>query len=497
MTKHVEIDGEHLTLEQIYAVAYDYATVSIKKSVIKQIKKSRDLVERIVSKGEPVYGINTGFGSLKDKNIDKSKLAQLQINLIRSHACGVGPAFSEAEVRVATLIRANSLARGYSGVRVELIESLLNIINLKIYPYVPQQGSVGSSGDLAPLSHLALVLIGEGEVIKNGERIATKEVLKSKKIKPIKLEAKEGLALNNGTSFLTAVATLNIIQAEKIFSWALKALALDFEALGGTLAAFDERIHDLRNQEGQKYVAEVIRKLCKGSKIIGPGNGYSQIQDSYSLRCSAQVLGSVWDAIQYSKRIVENEINAVTDNPLIFEEGPISGGNFHGEPVSQAMDFLSIAMTQLGNIAERRIAKLIDTHHSNGLPAYLTGTKDAGLNSGFMIPQYVAASLVAENKVLAHSVVIDSIPTSANQEDYVSFGTTASRKCRDIILNTRNIVAIELLCSTQGVDFRGRDRLSRRNLDTYRLIRQHASFVDEDRTLYTDIEKISEIISYT
>lgn len=494
MKKPIRIDGQHLSLEDVAVVSRSFARVDLSIFAKKNIKNSRKIVEEIIKKRDPVYGINTGFGSLKDKNIQIHQLVQLQANLIRSHASGVGSYFSEAEVRASALIRANSLAKGYSGVRIELIEAILKLLNEGVFAFVPQQGSVGSSGDLAPLSHLALVLMGEGEVIIEGKRIPAIELLKKKGIKPIVFEAKEGLALNNGTSFLTGVAALNVFEVLKLFEWSLKALSLSLEALGATLTAYDERIHDLRNQIGQKIVAREIRALCRGSKAMGPGNGYSGIQDAYSLRCAPQVLGSVLDAINYAKKIVENELNAATDNPLIFNSGPLSGGNFHGEPVSQAMDFLAIAITQLGNIAERRIAKLVDSKNSNGLPAYLTPIENAGLNSGFMIPQYVAASLVAENKVLAHPVVIDSIPTSANQEDYVSFGTIASRKCRDVIANTWNIVAIELLSATQGVDFRGPEKLSKKNKETYDLIRHSVPFLKEDRVISNDIEKILALI---
>ncbi len=494
----IGIDGEHLTADIVHKVSHARNIhITLNTKAARRVAQSRKTVEDIVSSGKVVYGINTGFGSLKDKNIAREKIARLQENLIKSHAAGVGDPFSQEEVRAAMLIRANSLARGYSGVRPGVIEKLLELINKNIYPYVPQIGSVGASGDLAPLSHLALVLMGKGEVILDNKRYDAKSVLRKNKIAPIVLQAKEGLALNNGTAFLTAVAALNFYRAKQVMQWFDRSLAISLEALRGTLTAFDARIHAIRNHPGQSATAQTVMRLCRQSQLVGPGNNYQSIQDSYSLRCAPQVHGCVKDLLQYVEGVVEKELNAVTDNPLIFSETgeALSGGNFHGEPVALAMDCLSIAMTELANISERRIAKLMDSHHNNGLPPYLIGSKETGLNSGFMIAQYTAAALLAEMKVLAHPVVIDSIPTSANQEDYVSFGATASRKCRDIITMAQKIAAIEVLCACQALDIRKPLKPGVGNQQIFKLVRQRVPFIEEDEILYPHIETVLDIIS--
>ena len=499
-SQHTIIDGQHLTTDIVHRIAHSKdITLKLSEAAARSVARARKTVEDIVSSGKIVYGINTGFGSLKDKVIPEAKIKLLQENLIKSHAAGVGDPFAETEVRVAMLIRANSLARGYSGVRNEVIEKIFELLHKGIYPYIPQIGSVGASGDLAPLSHLALVLMGSGEVVLNGKRCDAKSVLKKNNIAPIILHAKEGLALNNGTAFLTAVAALNLHKAKQLVEWFDNALALSLEGLRGTLTAFDERIHLLRKHPGQLATARTIQRLCRKSELVGPGNNYSSVQDSYSLRCSPQVHGSVKDILVYVSGVVETELNAVTDNPLIFSDTneAISGGNFHGEPIALAMDSLSIAMTQLANISERRIAKFMDSHHNNGLPPYLIGSKETGLNSGFMITQYTAAALVAEMKVLAHPVVIDSIPTSANQEDYVSFGATASRKCRDIIQMAQKIAAIELLCACQALDLRKPLKPGTGNQHIFDLIRQHVSFVKDDEIMYPHIEAVLNIIFKT
>jgi histidine ammonia-lyase len=493
----LEIDGEHLSLELIHAVSYGRNfKLTLSEQAKNKIRESRKTVESIIQSGQVTYGINTGFGSLKDQQIDQLSLEKLQENLIRSHAAGVGDRFSEAEVRAAVLIRANSLARGYSGVRVELVEKLLEILNKDIYPYIPQQGSVGASGDLAPLSHLALVLMGEGQVIEGDRVLFTSQVFEKYNFAPLKLQAKEGLALNNGTAFLTAVAADNVYKAKEFVKWADRSLGLSLEALKGTLTAYDERIHQVRSHPGQVLVAKTIRELSEGTELLGPENAYSSVQDSYSLRCAPQVHGPVHDMIDYVARVVEVEINSVTDNPLIFvdTQQALSGGNFHGEPISLAMDCLAIALVELSNISERRSAKLIDAHHNNGLPPYLVGSKDAGLNSGFMILQYTAAAILAEIKVLAHPVVIDSIPTSANQEDYVSFGATASRKCRDIIKMAKNIIAIELICAAQGVDLRRPLKPGRGNVETYNEVRKIIPFMEADQVFHEYIKNMAEVI---
>lgn len=500
MEKYSEIiiDGQHLTVDMVYRIAHAKdVRLRLSQASVRNVLRSRRTVEDIISSGKTVYGINTGFGSLKDKNIPQEKIEFLQENLIKSHAVGVGESFSKEEVRGAMVIRANSLSRGYSGVRREVIEKIFELLHKDIYPYIPQIGSVGASGDLAPLSHLALVLMGKGEVIVDGKRHDAQFVLKKQGIEPIVLQAKEGLALNNGTAFLTAVAAMNLYRVKYLTKWFDNALALSLEGLAGTLTAFDPRIHALRSHPGQIVTAEIIRRLCQKSQLVGPNNGYSSIQDSYSLRCSPQVHGCAKDLLRYVEGVVETELNAVTDNPLICSETgeALSGGNFHGEPIALAMDCLSIAVTELANISERRIAKLMDSHHNNGLPPYLIGSKETGLNSGFMIAQYTAAALLAEMKVLAHPVVIDSIPTSANQEDYVSFGATASRKCRDIIAMAEKIAAIEILCACQALDLRKplKPGLGARQIFT--LIRKKVPFITNDEIMYPYIETVLDIIS--
>lgn len=495
-SSHLSLDGKSLTIEDIAQVAYDHSiTVTISEDVQSQIKESRQVIDKVVAEEQVVYGVNTGFGSFKDQVISHDDVERLQLNLIRSHAIGVGPMFSEPEVRAAMLIRANSLVRGFSGIRLETIEALLNLLNHHIYPFVPQQGSVGSSGDLAPLSHLMLVLIGEGEVIEDGKRTETAPILKKKNITPVTLSYKEGLALNNGTAFMTAVAALNIYNARRIIDWSDKALAMSLEALRGTLDAYSEAVLNVRPHPGQLATGAAVRSLCEGSQLLGPNNDYQDVQDSYCLRCAPQVHGSVKDVFSHVASVIEVEINSTTDNPLVFPQGMVkSGGNFDGQPISLAMDNLAIAMSELGTVTERRIAKFMDRHNNNDLPAFLIPPEQAGLSSGFMIAQYTAAALVAENRVLSHPVSNDSIPTSANQEDHVSFGTIAARKCRDIINNTEKILAIELMSAAQALDFRKPLTPGKGVAQIHATIREKVPFLKEDVILYKELEKILSIM---
>lgn len=493
----LKIGEKDLTIEEVVAVAKNKKIQVVLSSAAKEkILASRQVVEQIVKEQRPVYGVTTGFGMFKNKFITKEDVKTLQTNLIRSHAIGTGDFFPEEIVRAAILIRANSLSHGNSGVRLELIEKLIEILNKGIYPLVPCKGSVGASGDLAPLSHLSLVVMGEGEVIDDNKRTPTAEVLSKHKIEPMSLEAKEGLAMNNGTSFMTAIACLNVFDSENISKTYDLILALSLEGLSGTVAAYQERVHKLRPHNGQIRCAANIRKILEGSQIIGSYNQKERIQDSYSLRCSPQVHGSAKDAIAYVRRVVETELNATTDNPLIFvEDGQaVSAGHFHGQPISLVMDFLSMAMAELGNISERRSAKMVDSNHSEGLPAFLIEPKKAGLNNGYMIAQYTAAALVAENKVLAHPVCVDSIPTSANQEDHVSFGTIAARKCRDIINNVYDILTIEAMIAAQALDFRGVDKASAATKFIHSQIRSSVKYLDDDRILYTDLDALKAVL---
>jgi len=486
----ISIDGESLTIDQIIGVARNNEIVKIDEGAKIKIIESRNSVLSLVDGGETVYGINTGFGSLAKSTIAKDISEKLQTNLIKSHSCGVGRRLSEEDVRAAMIIRINNLAKGFSGIRLETINTLVEMLNKKVHPIIPEKGSVGASGDLAPLSHMVLVMIGGGEAIYNGKIMPGAVALKKARIKPIKLSYKEGLALTNGTGIMTAIGTLAIFDSEKLLETSEVAAALSLESLRGRSEAFDSRIHTLRNQEGQIISAEKIRRLVKNSKLINSNK--QKVQDSYSLRCIPQVHGAVRDTINYVKQILNKEINAVTDNPLIIDGTALSGGNFHGEPIAFAMDFLGIALAELGDISERRIAKLVDKDHNDELPAFLIERN--GLNSGFMIPQYTAASLVSENKILAHPASVDSIPTSANQEDHVSMGTIAARKAKEILANVRCILAIELFTASQAAYLRGADRLGEGTKKAYDVIRKHISPLNEDRILSIDINKMIYLI---
>ncbi|PIR06549.1 MAG: histidine ammonia-lyase [Candidatus Komeilibacteria bacterium CG11_big_fil_rev_8_21_14_0_20_36_20] len=486
--------GEHpLGIRDVVKIAKNKKIKVVLSNKAKdKILKSRAVVENIVRDKKAVYGVTTGFGMFKNKFIAAEEVKNLQKNLIRSHAIGTGDYFSEEVVRAAILIRLNSLSHGNSGVRLELIESLVQLLNSGIYPCIPAKGSVGASGDLAPLSHLALVMMGEGEVIEGGQRKKCQSVLEKNNINPLVLEAKEGLAMNNGTSFMTAIACLNVTNAEVISQSYDLILSLSLEGLAGTITAFEERVHQLRPHQGQLICASNIRQICQGSKIIASYNQPERIQDSYSLRCSPQVHGASKDALAYVKKIIETEINSVTDNPLIFadDHNALSAGHFHGQPISLAMDFLSMAISELGNISERRIAKMVDSNNSEGLPSFLIDKDKGGLNNGYMIAQYTAAALVAENKVLAHPVCIDSIPTSANQEDHVSFGTIAARQCQEIINNVFDILTIEAMLAAQAVEYRGEQDMAAGTRLVHDCIREKVPHLEDDRILYLDLESL-------
>lgn len=484
--------GDHpLTIEDVVKVArHKNIKVSLSKKTQKNIEKARKVVDDIVDNEKIAYGITTGFGMFKNKLISTDDVKTLQKNLIRSHAIGTGSYFSEEIVRAAILIRINSLSHGYSGIRLEVIESLMNLLNFGIYPYVPAKGSVGASGDLAPLSHLMLVIMGEGEVIVDGKRRDAEEILQSNGIEPIVLEAKEGLALNNGTSFMTGIACLNVFDAELLSKSYDLVLALSLEGLAGTLAAYEKRVHQLRPHQGQIDCAKNVYDILHDSKIISSYNRQERVQDSYSLRCAPQVHGAAKDSIAHVRKVVEVEVNSTTDNPLIFSDKneAVSAGHFHGEPISMAMDFLSMAVAELGNISERRQAKMLDINHSEGLPAFLTDSERAGLNSGYMIAQYTSAALVAENKVLAHPACVDSIPTSANQEDHVSFGTTAARQAREIINNVFDIMTIEAMMAAQALEYRGPEHMAKGSRFLYEMIRVRVDVLEDDRILYQDLQ---------
>lgn len=486
------IDGDSLKIEDIVRVARKFEKVKLSKNAIGKIKKSRVVVEDITNKGKIVYGITTGFGSLCNVFISKEKTKKLQKNLIRSHSCGVGRELGEEIVRATMLLRANTLAKGFSGIKVETVEKLIKMLNKEVHPVVPEKGSVGASGDLAPLSHIALVLIGEGEAIYKEIRMNGKKALELAEIKSIELDYKEGLALNNGTQLMTAIGALTVYDSLQLIKNAEISSAMSLEALKGISSPFNEKVHIARKQIGQIICAENIRKLIEGSKLINSNK--NKVHDSYCLRCIPQVLGACRDTIEFVKKIVEREINAVTDNPIIFSDTKkaISAGNYHGEPIALVMDFLKIALSEIGNIAERRIAKLMDKNHNEGLPSFLI--KNEGMNSGLMLAQYTSASLVSENKVLAHPASVDSIPTSANQEDHVSMGTISARNAREILENVEYIIAIEFLCSAQALEFRKRVKFGKGTEVAYKTIRKYVKPLDEDRVLAGDIEKLRELV---
>lgn len=452
------INNQVLDFEDICKVALSNEQVSLGSKARTKIIKTREAIEKAVANNDIIYGVTTGFGAFKDTAISQGDVAKLQENLIMSHAVGVGSPLPEETVRAMMFLMANYLSKGHSGIRVEVVETLIMMLNKGVHPIIPEQGSVGSSGDLAPSAHLILVLIGKGEAIYKTKRYSGKKAMALANISPIKLQAKEGLALINNTVCMTAIASICLMKARRLLDIADASGALSAEALRATSRAFDADIHRIKSHSGQITVAAHLRELLADSTMIDD----NRIQDQYSIRCMPQIHGAVREAFAYVCKVVNTEINSVTDNPLIFVKGGkikvISGGNFHGEPVAIAMDTLSVAMSELANIADRRIASLLDGATNFGLPPFLT--EKGGLNSGFMILQYTTAALVSENKVLAHPASVDSIPTSANVEDLVSMGTIGARKANTIIQNVTNVLAIELIAAAQAVDFRLKEKLA-------------------------------------
>lgn len=447
----LELNGHSLKLEDIIQVARNRKKIALDRSAIAFVERGSRMVKSWVDEGKTIYGITTGFGDLANKVIPSDQSIRLQENLLVSHACGVGEPFPEDIVRAIMLLRINSLIRGFSGISIGTLSQLVDFLNLGIHPVIPCKGSVGASGDLCPLSHLAIALLGLGDVDFQGKRMQASEALRKNGLEPVTLCPKEGLALNNGTAAMTGVASIAIWDALSLLKTADIISAVSLEALRGVPYAFDPRTHELRPHQGQIKVAKNIRTLISGSEIVEKYKS-QRVQDAYSIRCIPQVHGATRDGVDYVHNKILIEINSVTDNPLIFpaEEEAISGGNFHGQPVALAMDFFGIAMAEIGSISERRSARLVDGKLS-GLPPFLVS--NSGINSGFMIPQYVAAALVSENKVLAHPSSVDSIPTSANQEDHVSMGMYSARKGMEILNNVKKTLAIELLLASQGLDF--------------------------------------------
>ncbi|MDX2439974.1 MAG: histidine ammonia-lyase, partial [Desulfobacterales bacterium] len=455
--------------------------------------KTRKLIEKLVKEEKAIYGVTTGFGALSDVTIPKKDSGQLQTNILMSHAAGVGNPLEEEIVRAIMALRIKDLARGHSGIRLETVLQLIRLLNAGICPVVPEKGSVGASGDLVPLAHLSLVLLGMGEAFYKGKRLSGKETLIKCGMDPIRLEAAEGLALVNGTQVMTAIAGLAVYDSLILSKMIDIAAAISLEVLMGSKTEFDPRIHQLRPHPGQAMAANNMDRITKNSEIITSHKDCCRIQDAYSLRCSPQVHGASKDVIEYALNVVKIEINSSTGNPLIFPETQefLLGGNFHGQPVALAMDFLCMGVSELANISERRIERLVNPKLS-GLPAFLVS--DGGLNSGFMLAQYTAASLVSENKVLCHPACVDSIPTSANKEDHVSMGTISARKCREIIKNTESVIAIELLCGAQAMDLFTNMKPGEGTMAAYNVIRGTVSHLESDRILSKDIEAVKSLM---
>ncbi len=524
--RKIFLDGSSLSLPEIYKIAHENIQVELTKEAVRKIKKSREYIEEIVKKDQIVYGVTTGFGAFKNKRISRDKLKELQRNLIISHSTGVGPYLPVPVVRAIMLLRINSLASGYSGIRLETLETLIEMLNKGVHPAVPAQGSVGASGDLAPISHIILVLSrGEDEereeysgrviIEENTDRdnycvktVSGMHAMHQAGIERVVLDAKEGLALNNGTNVMTAIAALALVDAQLLYDNAIKIFAASLESLCGVSDAFRSEIHELRHQKGQIDVAKKVMQYITNSKLIDSRK--FEVQDSYSLRCFPQVVGPIKETLDFAATILEREANAVTDNPLIIpgikeDQLAFSGGNFHGEPIAQVCDFLKIAIAELGNISERRIFKLTSQFLSHGLPSMLT--TEPGLQSGIMILQYTAAALVSENKVLAHPASVDSIPTSEDVEDHVSMGTIAARQFREILENVKRIIAIEYITACQALDLRLRidpefqnckpeNAFGTTTFRIYKKLREAGiEFWERDKVAYIDIEKTVRLIT--
>jgi histidine ammonia-lyase len=493
----IVIDGNSLTLADIAAVAHEGAGVAIAPSVRGPIDVAREYVEQLIADGRVVYGITTGFGKFSDVTIAGDDVVELQRNLVLSHCCGVGEPIGAEATRALMLLRANVLAKGYSGARYVVLETLVQMLDRGLLPVIPSRGSVGASGDLAPLAHLASVMIGEGDAVRQGRRLPGRQAMAAAGVEPLVLQAKEGLALINGTQFMTGIGVLALAKAETIAKCADIAGAMTLEALRGTDAAYQPLTHEVRPHVGQLATARNMMRLLAGSEILpahsDPAND-KKVQDAYSLRCLPQVHGAAKDALGFVRRVLEVEVNSATDNPLVFpaEDRVISGGNFHGQPISQAMDFLSVAITYTAGICERRIEYMLDPATSDHLPAFLT--RQGGLHSGMMIAQVTAAALVSENKTLAHPACVDSIPTSANKEDYVSMGAYAARKADDVCQNALIVLAVELLCAAQALEFGQGLRPGRGVEAAYRVIREHVPPLDHDRPQTPDIEMIARLV---
>jgi histidine ammonia-lyase len=491
----VLLTGDDLAVADVWAVAVDGAEAAISEAAREKMRAARELVERAAhGSREHTYGVNTGFGKFVSRSIPEELTEELQLRLLRSHACGVGEPYPPEVVRAAMLLRANALAKGYSGARVDTVELLVDCLNRGVLPHVPSRGSVGASGDLAPLAHLALPLVGEGEAWVDGERVAGRQALAHVGLAPIRLSAKEGLSLINGTQFMAAVGALGVVRARRLTRSADVACAMSVEALQASRTSFLPQIHALRPLRGQANAAANVLRLLEGSAIIEAHRWCDKVQDAYSLRCAPQVHGASRDLLDYVEATVAVELNAATDNPLVLVEDDalVSNGNFHGQPLAFALDALAMAVSELANISERRVERLVNPSLSEGLPPFLTN--DGGLNSGFMIPQYVAASLVSENKVLCHPASVDSIPTSAGQEDHVSMGNASALKAWRVLANAEAAVAIELLAGAQGVEFLAPLEPGRGVAAARGRVRELSPRLRDDRPLAGDIEAVADSI---
>ena len=493
MPAAVELTGEHLGIADVWDVAVEGRAAVLGDSGRERAAAARAFLEAQV--GDHTYGVNTGFGRFVSQSIPPEQAADLQLRLLRSHACGVGDPYPDEVVRAAMLLRANTLAKGFSGARVETIELLLGVLGAGIVPHVPSRGSVGASGDLAPLAHLALPLVGEGEATVDGRRVSGAEALVKAGLSPITLAAKEGLSLINGTQFMTAMASLALVRAQRLARVADVACAMSVEALQATPTSFHPAIHAARPLPGQERSAASLRALLDGSAIVESHRWCDKVQDAYSLRCAPQVHGASRDLLDHVERTVAVELNAATDNPLVLlDEGLIvSNGNFHGQPIAIGLDCIAIACAELASISERRTERLVNPSLSDGLPPFLVA-REEGLNSGFMIPQYVAAALVSENKALSHPASVDSIPTSAGQEDHVSMGNGAGLKALQVVANAERVLAIELLAGAQAVEFHAPLEPGGGVGAARAFVRTLSERVREDRSLSTDIERVASAI---
>ena len=491
----LELNGQRLSLTEIATVALGSEQVALSPAARERVERSRRVVEQIVDEGRTVYGVNTGFGRLSDMRIEPNELRALQLNLVRSHSCGVGPPLSIEEARAMLLLRANVLALGYSGCRPIVIEKLIELLGRGVTPVIPEKGSVGASGDLAPLAHLALTVIGEGEAFYQNERIPSADALERAGIEPLQLEAKEGIALLNGTQAMGAVGGLALHRAERVTRLADVAGAMTLEALKGTPVAFDERIHKARPHHGQIEVAAHLRTLLQDSQIRESHlENDPRVQDAYSLRCIPQVHGTVRGALRHAREIVEIESGSATDNPLVFAEtGEVfSGGNFHGAPLALAFDYAAMALTDLMSITERRIDRLVNPDSNEDLPPFLTS--HPGAASGFMMLQIVAASLLSEAKVLAHPASIDNVPTDGGKEDHVSMGMTAATKLRSIVALTETVVAIELIAAAEGLEYRAPLQSGQGVKQAHEIIRRYVPRLTNDRAMSGEIERVATAI---